>query len=365
VEPLSDITWARVERNLWERLDAGEPASVLAVTTPSPWRKRMVWVAAPLAAAAALAIVVSMRSGEDTPSGQGSDGPMRVVSSGASSSVSYGDAHVTLDAESAVVMSRAAEETTAIVERGAAWFAIAPRGDRPPFVVVAGDTTVRVVGTRFRVARFAEITTVEVEHGLVDARFRGRRVSIGAGQSWTSAHPDDVAPVRTAAVTPVPTPETPARVEPVLPEPPAPTVREPKPIDPPPPPTPPAPPTTRPEPTPGSSATKPSAPGKPKPAKPGSADDDRVRFEKLAALETRDPAAGPRSASTLPRASLPIDAIRAPPTSSPSICAASRAVPTRTTSASFSLASRTEPHDEATRYPPFLRGLCLRRQEQR
>lgn len=284
VEPLSDITWARVERNLWERLDAGEPASVLAVTTPSPWRKRMVWVEAPLAAAAALAIVVSMRSGEDTPSGQGSDGPMRVVSSGASSSVSYGDAHVTLDAESAVVMSRAAEETTAIVERGAAWFAIAPRGDRPPFVVVAGDTTVRVVGTRFRVARFAEITTVEVEHGLVDARFRGRRVSIGAGQSWTSAHPDDVAPVRTAAVTPVPTPETPARVEPVLPEPPAPTVREPKPIDPPPPPTPPAPPTTRPEPTPGSSATKPSAPGKPKPAKPGSADDDRVRFEKLAAL---------------------------------------------------------------------------------
>ena len=39
-----------------------------------------------------------------------------------------------------------------LLERGSARFTVAPRANRRPFIVRAGDTVVRVVGTRFRVA---------------------------------------------------------------------------------------------------------------------------------------------------------------------------------------------------------------------
>ncbi|MCW5808177.1 MAG: FecR domain-containing protein, partial [Deltaproteobacteria bacterium] len=269
------------------------------------------------------------------------------VSSAAPSSVAFGDAHVTLDAQSAVVMSRGSGESTAVVERGGAWFAVAPRGHRPPFIVVAGDTVVRVVGTRFRVARIEEVTVVEVEHGLVDASFHGTHAAIGAGQRWSSAHPDEITPVRTAAIAPAPIdpidppappmldppthdPATASTADPPVAEPPPATDHAPAKTDPmPPSPTDHAPAKTDPVPPPAD-----RAPAKTDPMPPSSADrapaktdpvpppadrapakadpgkktappvdvkatteskpaevDNRARFEQLAALEPRDPGA--------------------------------------------------------------------------
>jgi transmembrane sensor len=117
------------------------------------------------------------------------DEPARVVSGTAPSSVSFGDSHVELDADTALVMNHETGHPTVLLERGAAWFTVAPRLQRPEFVVRAGDATVRVVGTRFRVARTGERIAVDVERGLVDVQFRGAITGVGPGRRWSSESP--------------------------------------------------------------------------------------------------------------------------------------------------------------------------------
>jgi len=275
VEPLSDIAWSRVERGLWSRLDAAPPVE----RAPQP--RRWTWIAAPaIAAAAVIAIVIGFRGG--TPGGEVA--PARVVTGASPTAVSFGDVHVTLDADSAVVMDPA---PSALLERGAAWFAVAPRGEHSPFVVTAGDLVVRVVGTRFRVARSGEEATVEVDHGLVEVQFRGARTRVGAGQRWTSRQPTEVTEIRVAEAAPAPAPA----VTPPDPAPPAPA------------PTPAAPPIAAPDSAPAvlspPAQPEPRLPVDPKPApktaadpKPmPKADPDEAAFHRLEAIEPRNPAA--------------------------------------------------------------------------
>jgi transmembrane sensor len=127
----------------------------------------------------------------------------RVVTDIASSSVSYGDSHIELDAHTALVMSHEATHPLVLLERGAARFTVAPRVQRPAFIVRAGDATVRVVGTQFRVARSEERITVSVARGLVNVEYRGSVVAVGAGQRWSSD-----APAVTAAIAVAPAPPT-------------------------------------------------------------------------------------------------------------------------------------------------------------
>lgn len=224
VDPMSDVSWARVERGLWARLDGTATTQIAA-----PPSRRWLWIALPsVAVAAAIAIVFGVVI--DTPKPLPSvpvveapvveETPTRVVSGESPSTITVGDAHVTLDADSAVVMPRTSD-STAVLERGAAWFAIAPRTKRQ-FIVVAGDTVVRVIGTKFRVARSEEHATVEVERGLVDVTFQGTTVKVTAGQRWSSEAPSKVAsretktarivePKRTAGETPKPEPKATTR----------------------------------------------------------------------------------------------------------------------------------------------------------
>lgn len=188
VEPLNDLAWSRVERGLWARLDAAAPPPVVATR-----RTRWVWFAAPaLAAAAAGAVVIGVSGSDDGPVAQLDTA--RVTSEDAPSSISFGDAHVTLDPHTAVVMNQDPATPNALVEYGAAWFAVAPRAHRPPFVVLAGDTKVRVIGTRFRVARDASVITVEVDHGVVEVQHHETVIELRAGQRWSSAVETAAAP---------------------------------------------------------------------------------------------------------------------------------------------------------------------------
>lgn len=216
VEPLSDLAWSRVERNVWSQLDETEHL-------PERRSSRRWWLAAPLVAAAAVAAVVLF---VHTPARPGRDeGPTRVVSEASSSSVSLGDAHIALDPHSAIVMDSHAGAPNVLVEHGAAWFAVEPRGSRPPFVVLAGDTRVRVIGTRFRVARDAERVEVVVDHGIVEVGYHGEVVRVTNGQHWSSEAPSEVAsaeppaPEIPAPVIPAPAPggPAPAPVVPVAP----------------------------------------------------------------------------------------------------------------------------------------------------
>lgn len=192
VEPMSDVAWARVERGLMQRLDA-EPA----VVPPLPSRRRWMWIAAPaFAVAATIALVIGLRGGtqEVAPSE-----PSRVVAGDAPSSVSFGDAHLALAANSAIVMTQERGAPSVLVERGAVRFTVAPRAERPAFVVRAGDVVVRVVGTRFEVSRSDERVAVAVDHGIVDVIFRGATMRVAAGQRWTSEAPEATTTIAMAA----------------------------------------------------------------------------------------------------------------------------------------------------------------------
>jgi transmembrane sensor len=205
---MSDVAWARVERGVFARLDgSGTVTNAVAARDVvrglrSNSRRTWMWIAAPMAAAAAFLFVLFATRGGPSSGGIASNEPARVVSGASPSAVSFGDAHITLDADSAIEMVRDGAQPTALLEHGAAWFSVAPRGDRPAFEVHAGDTIVRVVGTRFRVAREGERANVTVDHGVVEVRFRGRAVRVTDGQTWTSDHPNDVAPTAAPATEP-------------------------------------------------------------------------------------------------------------------------------------------------------------------
>ncbi|HEY6035587.1 MAG TPA: FecR domain-containing protein [Kofleriaceae bacterium] len=203
VEPLSDIAWSRVERGVWSRLDETE------VITKERHASRRWWLAAPLVAAAAVAAVVVFHS---PPRPVRDAGPTRVVSEASSSSVSLGDAHIALDPHSAIVMNAHDDAPNVIVEQGAAWFAVEPRGSRAPFVVLAGDTRVRVIGTRFKVARSEERVEVTVDHGTVEIGYHGDVTRVTNGQHWSSDAPSAVLgmadAVPPAPLEPQPQPQT-------------------------------------------------------------------------------------------------------------------------------------------------------------
>jgi hypothetical protein len=281
VEPMSDAAWSRVERGLWARIDAA--ATPGPAGGPTPLAPRRWWmVAGPLAAAAAIvAIVIGSRT---TTGVTVADEPARVVSGTAPSSVSFGDSHVELDADTALVMNHETGHPTVLLERGAAWFTVAPRLQRPEFVVRAGDATVRVVGTRFRVARSGERIAVDVERGLVDVQFRGAITGIGPGRRWSSESPAQTSTL--AEVTPPADPVASTEPDPSPPEPadPAPTPRQPKHAT---------------KPAHGRAGTTVAAPGTaiaaaagPTPALRGSElDRDRTEYDRLAALEPKSPEA--------------------------------------------------------------------------
>ena len=187
VEALSDVAWARVERSVFSRIESTVTHAASSRDVSQDKARSWLWLAVPLAAAAAAA--VAFFSQHDVPSPQAASAeqePARVVAGASPSAVTFADAHITLDAQSAITMDQKGGKPAATLEYGAAWFEVAPRGDRPPFVVLAGDLSIKVIGTRFRVARDAEHAAVEVDHGVVEVHYHGKLVTLHAHERWTS-----------------------------------------------------------------------------------------------------------------------------------------------------------------------------------
>ncbi|MFN0246483.1 MAG: FecR domain-containing protein [Kofleriaceae bacterium] len=209
VEPMTNAAWSRVERGVFERLDQPSPRAL-----PDA-RARWPYIVIPVFAVAAAAVILIVAMRDSSPRTEVAEvptapnAPSRVVTGETPSQVSYGDAHLTVEAHAAIVMGREDRSPSVLVERGAVAFAVAPR-ERDPFVVRAGDVVVRVVGTRFRVARYEERISVAVEHGLVDVQFRGTIHRLSTGQSWSTHEQTASAPTTPdPTTTPEPTPSTP------------------------------------------------------------------------------------------------------------------------------------------------------------
>ena len=210
VDALPDITWARVERDLWAALDRApvEAAAAAPIAAPRTW-PRVAVAGALIAAAALVAFLVWPRDGA-----QHGDLPSRVATGPAPTTVSFGDAEITVAPQSTMVLAGTpARGVDIVLEAGSATFAVAPRHHRPPFVVHAGAVDVRVVGTRFTVTRSGDSARVEVAEGAVEVVAHGHREHLLAGSSWDSSRgweaairssatitdPDDVAAARTLA----------------------------------------------------------------------------------------------------------------------------------------------------------------------
>ena len=196
VEGLSDVAWARVERNVFSQLQEGTITSAVAshdkAARDAARRTKLVWLAVPMAAAAAFALAFFATKSPQAPASQpvATDTPSRIVAGDAPSSITVGDSHLTLDANTALVIDGKDGKQTALIERGAVSFAV-PR----PFTVLAGDALVRTTtaqSARFRVSRDGELAIVEVESGSVQITFRGQEVTVEAHHAWSALKPTDV-----------------------------------------------------------------------------------------------------------------------------------------------------------------------------
>ena len=185
-------------RRAWENFDrlAGLHASVPAVPDPDllaprararpqrTWR-RLAWSAVPLAAAAAILLVVANRSG-----------PVAVTSAGASLAAAQLTPieERTLEDGSTIRLNRGANVQVAFsagerrvrLERGEADFAVAKDPARA-FVVESGGISVRAVGTAFNVRLAKQAVEVIVTEGTVavargDAGGAGDLRALSAGE---------------------------------------------------------------------------------------------------------------------------------------------------------------------------------------
>jgi ferric-dicitrate binding protein FerR (iron transport regulator) len=152
-------------------------------------RTKLVWLAVPVAAAAAFALAFFATKSPQAPAAQpvATDTPSRIVAGSAPSSITVGDSHLTLDANTALVIDGKDGKQTALIERGAVSFAV-PRA----FTVLAGDALVRTTTAQFRVSRDGELAIVEVESGSVQITFRGQEVTVGAHHGWSALSPSVV-----------------------------------------------------------------------------------------------------------------------------------------------------------------------------
>jgi FecR protein len=234
VEPLGDQRWSRIERQLFEKLDDEMPqdfapqseaaprvASMWPALRKTEWqsrstRRRLEWVAVGAIAASVAGLGVWHFW-----AGVSNEAPTRIVTTSSASHMALGDSALDIGPNSALVVNANRESGVVVsLERGRVECEVAPRDHRHPFIVQAGDVTVRVVGTHFAVSRDGDNAdgsthaSVDVERGTVDVRGAGAAALLHAGDHWSTAPSPAIpasaetsanaqpAPVPTASVAP-------------------------------------------------------------------------------------------------------------------------------------------------------------------
>jgi hypothetical protein len=201
VEPLSRPAWERVEAGLFARLDRGEHSRV-PMPEPAPRVPVPIWASAMTFAAAAAFLLwwsfkppaamteeVVARTDEPAEVAQvvppAARSSTHIVTTGAPTRTTIGEATLTLAAESDVHVSGSdADGWLVRIEAGEVDCEVAPRRGRPAFVVQAGETQVTVVGTRFTVTREGFGAHVAVREGQVRVMSGATQLSLGPGEEW-------------------------------------------------------------------------------------------------------------------------------------------------------------------------------------
>ena len=188
--PQNETRRDRIERNVFAQLAQMRVSDRADAAVPVPaTSNRRAWMFAGLGAAVAAAVilVVMTKSEAPPPAPIAEDTtPSRIVTPvGGESQFTVGDAVIVAASDTSVDVKRAPDGgITLVVARGAVDCDVAPRNQRPPFHVIAGDVSVEVVGTRFSVARTPS-PRVDVVRGKVRVRAPGGTWLLAAGDSWT------------------------------------------------------------------------------------------------------------------------------------------------------------------------------------
>jgi ferric-dicitrate binding protein FerR (iron transport regulator) len=195
--PAGDARRDQIERRVFERVDAIRCAERSDFLVPMRERPRWVpWLAGACAAAAA-AVVLVLVIGRDAarPSPTPIAERTRVVTpAGGTSRFVTGDAVIDAGSDTSVeVVPGAGGAITLELARGSVDCDVTPRAGRPAFVVVAGDTRVEVVGTRFTVARTPAVR-VDVTRGKVRVVTPTETRVVIAGESWSATTVTAVVP---------------------------------------------------------------------------------------------------------------------------------------------------------------------------
>jgi len=201
VEDLPPERWNRIERAVFDRLDR-EGTQPAAAREPSGSRRAVVSFVLAGAAAAVIGAVAweTLRPASHVEQANVS----RFTTDDSVSHVQVGENELDVAAHSSVaIRGTDAAGIEIALDRGEVECEVAPRQGRPPFVVIAGDVRVRVVGTHFHVAHHGETTNVSVEHGTVEVTERTSVTLVHAGESWPAPPPPE--PTPTAAVDPAAT----------------------------------------------------------------------------------------------------------------------------------------------------------------
>ncbi len=185
VEPLSEQRWSRIERGLMFRLaEDGNRATSSSPTSRARSQGRA-WLLAAAVVGLLCGAVLIVRG---LPERARIEQPTRITTGSTSSHLALSGLSVDVEPQSAVVVgAETAQGVLIVVDRGSIVCQVRARAHDAPVIVQAGETRVRVVGTRFRVVRFGEAARVQVQEGVVEVSARGSSLRVRAGEEWPAA----------------------------------------------------------------------------------------------------------------------------------------------------------------------------------
>jgi hypothetical protein len=193
VEPLSDQRWSRIERSLMERVEADSNDASKRTVEPRRRLGGRAW----LVAAALVGVVGAVTVGiVSMPQRAAVEQPSRITTGTTPSHLALSGLTLDVEPESAVVVgAETPQGMLIVVDRGSIVCEVAPRPSDAPLIVQAGAARVRVVGTRFSVARLGESARVKVTHGVVEVSASGHSTRVRAGEEWPADGTASAAPV--------------------------------------------------------------------------------------------------------------------------------------------------------------------------
>jgi transmembrane sensor len=158
---------ASVEQwNLWRRRDSVAPAPV-SVSVSHPRRRYARIKLAGVAALSIVGLVVGVWFASDF---LGHQSTTIATTVGELRRIQLSDgSRITVDGRSVVRVDMTSKSREVALDRGEAFFEVTKDPHRP-FIVSAGDTAVRVLGTSFNVRRAGEDVTIAVADGEVEVR---------------------------------------------------------------------------------------------------------------------------------------------------------------------------------------------------